>query len=97
MVAATDDAGKKLNELGFVFESLYEDYYLEVPSGSQEERDGFKANAFDLLRNAGFCFSVGREWSPSELFKYYRDLKMLSGEYKRLAWTRKDDCTITLA
>ncbi|HDS1123956.1 TPA: hypothetical protein QDZ60_001237 [Stenotrophomonas maltophilia] len=46
-----------------------------------------KARLFAALRDRGVAFSAGREWSPAEVFAWFRDRGLLEGPYLRIAWT----------
>lgn len=48
--------------------------------------DTERAQVFEQLRVAGFAWARGREWSPAEVFEPLRDLHLLSGPFKPLAW-----------
>lgn len=81
--------GNKKNEnlikLGFIFDIKNSDYYFEVNDFNE------KGRIFSLLRDMGIGFLGGREWSPSEVFEYLRDMRVVSGKYKRVFWKGPDD------
>jgi hypothetical protein len=54
-----------------------------------------KAKLLANLRDHGVCFSVGPDWSPSEVFEYLRDQGWLKGNYRRVAWSGPGQFTIT--
>ena len=47
-----------------------------------------KANVMRELRDAGFCFSRGREWNPAEVFEWLCERGLLSGPFRSLSYTR---------
>ena len=53
--------------------------------------DDAKVQLFKELREYGICFSVGREWSPAEMFEWLRDQGRLSGKFKAIAWKGPDN------
>jgi hypothetical protein len=55
-----------------------------------------RSKLFEKLRECAFAFSAGREWSPSELFEFFRDQGQLSGSYIRIAWIDSTHTTLTL-
>jgi hypothetical protein len=72
-----------LIELGFVVKS---DTYPKILSITVPSQNA-KAQLFSTLRDEGVCFSDGRDWCPSGVFEYLRDQNMVSGFYRRIAWT----------
>ena len=52
------------------------------------------ASLLSLLRDRGVAFSGGADWSPAEVFEYYRDQRLLSGNYQRIAWIGRGDYNI---
>jgi hypothetical protein len=56
-----------------------------------------KAGKMALLRDLGIPFAAGREWSPSEVFEYLRDKKLIEGMYLRVAWRDPDSPYIVTA
>lgn len=40
------------------------------------------------LRDANFLFTGGHGWSPSAIFKQFRDRGLLSGKFKEIVWTK---------
>lgn len=43
----------------------------------------------------GTLFSNGRDWSPSEIVRYYRDKGLIKGDYLRIVWRNEQDFDIT--
>jgi len=70
----------ELNKIGFIFDNDLLSFVIQTKDNNE------KAIIFDKLRGLGVCFSSGREWSPSELFEYFREIKLVSGTYKRISW-----------
>jgi len=54
-----------------------------------------KAFIFDLLRNLKIPFSDGKEWCPSEVFEYLRDINLITGSFNRISWTEPGIYKIT--
>lgn len=79
-----------IESLGFIFDINLSEYVIPV-SGHKS-----KAKIFFELEKLGVCFSAGKEWSPAELFEYYRELGLLSGKYKRISWRSLSESDITL-
>jgi hypothetical protein len=48
--------------------------------------EGAKVRVFAALRDAGVPFAAGREWSPAELFEWFRDRRLLAGGFRSIAW-----------
>jgi hypothetical protein len=71
-----------LRAIGFSKRAENDVYFLDVPDGTQ------KAKVLDALRLLGVAFSAGKEWCPSEVFEYFRDMGLLSGKYLRVSWTQ---------
>lgn len=103
-VVAIELAGNKIllanangyfkNELiGMGFEKVESPYYsISVPTDDIEKR----AALFQKLIEIGTLFSCGKDWSPSEIVKYYRDKGLIRGDYLRIAWRNKQDFDITI-
>jgi hypothetical protein len=49
--------------------------------------DADKASVLRELRDAGFCFARGREWSPAEVFEWFRERGLLSGQFRSLSYS----------
>lgn len=49
------------------------------------------ALAARVLIEAGFAFSAGRDWSPSEVVQDLRDRKLLAGPFDEIAWKGPGD------
>lgn len=56
-----------------------------------------KARVFAQLQQLGWAFSTGREWSPAEVFEHWRELGLLHGSYRRLAWVGPNDPRLSMA
>ncbi|WP_061010552.1 hypothetical protein [Vibrio sp. CUB2] len=90
-VSLLDDSFKKeLIGLGFSFDNDYDEYTF-LTSGNDA-----KAELFRKLRDLGVAFSGGREWCPSDVFEYLRQLELLKGAYTKISWTAPGNyrCTI---
>ena len=46
------------------------------------------------LVQAGFAFSAGRDWSPSEVLQDLRDRGLLAGPFDEIAWKGPDDWVV---
>lgn len=78
----------ELSRLGFSFDASLSSYVKDT-AGVPE-----KAQLFTQLRDAGICFSAGREWCPSEVFEHFREQNLVAGKYKRVAWSDPQNFTI---
>ncbi|MGF6152589.1 hypothetical protein QFZ84_003583 [Pseudomonas fluorescens] len=78
-----------LHAIGFSKTAENDVYFLDVPDDKQ------KARVFDALRLLGAAFSAGKEWCPSEVFEYLRDMGLLSGKFLRISWTQPDQYLLT--
>lgn len=58
------------------------------------ERDEDRITLFVRLRDWGFAFAAGREWSPAEQFEDLRDKGKLFGVFKCIVWRGPNDPTI---
>jgi hypothetical protein len=47
--------------------------------------DPEKGRLFEALRDAGVCFSRGREWNPCEIFEWLCEHGWLQG-FVQIAW-----------
>jgi len=83
-------ASKDLLSLGF---SRVTDSEYRIPAPDENG----KAQIFSTLRKMGFCFARGREWSPAELFEYFRDRGLITGQFTEIAWTRPTEWRTRLA
>ncbi len=81
--AADDAVTPVLIELGFAPDLDRPDALVLSVDGDEE-----KAAVFAALRNAGICFSWGREWNPVEVFQWLCEKGLLSGPFRRIAWTQ---------
>ena len=41
-------------------------------------------------------FSNGKDWSPSELVDYYKEIGLIDSKYYKISWKGKDDFYIVL-
>ncbi len=83
------DEVAKFQVLGFAADPADSGHMVLAISGDEK-----KAKIFSHLRDIGVLFSAGKEWCPSELFEYYRDKKLLSGEYQCVAWKNPNEWEI---
>jgi hypothetical protein len=72
-----------LGKLGFTLVSNTTPTILSINVPSDEQM----AKLFAELRDEGVCFSVGRDWCPSEVFEYLRGLGQVSGVYSLITWS----------
>jgi hypothetical protein len=70
-----------LTGMGFTAQSGWCGGYLLRVTNDQE-----KARIFSDLRDAGICFSEGREWNPVEVFQWLRDEGLLTGPFISVGW-----------
>jgi len=52
---------------------------LRAPEDSKYDADALQRE-FQVLRDLGYAFFEGEEWSPAELFRRYRDRGAIQGE-----------------
>ena len=78
-----------LINLGFSSTTQTDEYEMSCSDNTT------KANIFAQLRQLDVCFSAGREWCPAEVFLYLRDIGLLSGGFKRIAWARPAHYRVT--
>lgn len=80
----------ELSKLDFVFDHDTKEYVLQVSDNDK------KSKTFKHLRDLGVAFSSGKEWSPSEVFEYLREMGLITGKYTRISWTNLGEyqCTI---
>lgn len=90
IITSTVEGIQYLTKNGFLKESN-ETYLLSI------DKSFDKPSFFEKLRNQNFAFSVGREWSPSELFEHFRDNGLISGSYIRISWLNKDEVKLTIS
>jgi len=50
-----------------------------------------KGALFAKLRDAGICFSRGREWNPAEVFEWLRDEGFVTGNFQSIAWKNPEE------
>lgn len=89
LVNDNDNFKNKLISLGF--EKVEPYYSISMPIDDVEKR----AALFQKLMEIGTLFSNGRDWSPSEIVRYYRDKGLIKGYYLRIAWRNEQDFDIT--
>src|SRR5690554_2170191 len=56
--------------------------------------DKDRVRLIEDLTNRGALFSKGRDWSPSELIEYYREIGLVKGTYKTIAWKNPSEYLI---
>ena len=92
-VVAIELAGNNIllvnDNLGF--EKVEPYYSISMPIDDVEKR----AALFQKLMEIGTLFSNGRDWSPSEIVRYYRDKGLIKGDYLRIVWRNEQDFDIT--
>ena len=84
VVASEQTLIDELKKIGFIYDNDLLSFVLNAKDNNE------KAVIFNKLRNLGVYFSAGREWSPSELFEYFREINLVSGTYKRISWVGPD-------
>ncbi len=92
ILLANDNDNFKNQLIGIGFEKIEPYYSISVPTDDIEKR----AVLFQKLIEIGTLFSCGKDWSPSEIVKYYRDKGLIRGGYLRIAWRNKQDFAITV-
>lgn len=90
VIALSQVGASCLKQLGFTEESPLS-FILSIDDPND------RVKLFPQLRASDFAFSAGREWSPSELFEFFRDQGLLSGNYIRIAWIDSTRTTLTLS
>lgn len=90
VIALSQVGADYLKQLGFKEESPSS---FELLINEPNDR----VRLFQQLRAGDFAFSAGREWSPSELFEFFRDQGSLSGSYVRIAWIDGTRNTLTFS
>lgn len=77
--------GGLLKSYGFKCDPILGIWFLEV-EGKQQVK------AYDFLRNNKICFANGPSgWPPGALFEYWREQRLLEGEYLSVSWRNKND------
>ena len=89
LVNDNDNFKNELISLGF--EKVEPYYSISMPIDDVEKR----AALFQKLMEIGTLFSNGRDWSPSEIVRYYRDKGLIEGDYLRIVWRNEQDFDIT--
>ncbi|TVP52495.1 MAG: hypothetical protein EA349_15495 [Halomonadaceae bacterium] len=69
-----------IEKIGFFYNHDSSDYVMHVFD------DNEKASVFNALRDLKVGFSAGKEWCPSEVFEYLRDIGLLTGTFCKVAW-----------
>lgn len=80
----------KLFSLGFEKVGRY--YSISIPVKDVEK-------CVDLIRKLmeiGALFSYGKDWSPSEIVRYYRDEGLIDGHYMMISWRNQQEFNITI-
>lgn len=80
LVNDNDNFKNELISLGF--EKVEPYYSISMPIDDVEKRSAL----FQKLMEIGTLFSNGRDWSPSEIVRYYRDKGLIKGDYLRIVW-----------
>ena len=88
LVNDNDNFKNELISLGF--EKVEPYYSISMPIDDVEKR----AALFQKLMEIGTLFSNGRDWSPSEIVRYYRDKGLIKGDYLRIVWRNEQDSGI---
>lgn len=89
LVNDNDNFKNELISLGF--EKVEPYYSISMPIDDVEKRSAL----FQKLMEIGTLFSNGRDWSPSEIVRYYRDKGLIKGDYLRIVWRNEQDFDIT--
>ncbi|MCQ8894994.1 hypothetical protein NQT62_00905 [Limnobacter humi] len=55
-----------------------------------------QVRVFEFLRKNKFAFSAGRDWSPAEIFEFFREQGLVAGEYLRISWIGPDEPTVAV-
>ena len=74
---------KKLKKIGFRFNIFHTKCKKKI--NSEQELIAL----FQMLRDLDICFAIGKEWSPSEMFEFYREKGLISGKYNQISWIGK--------
>lgn len=91
ILIANDNDNFKNELISIGFEKVEPYYSISMPTDDVEKR----AVLFQKLIEIGTLFSNGKDWSPSEIVRYYRDKGLIRGDYLRIAWRNKQDFNIT--
>jgi hypothetical protein len=85
----TSCPGKKrdLSRLGFIEK---DDYLTRTITNTDDRR-----RLLESLIDLDALFSYGRDWCPSELVEYYRDLGLLARPFRIIVWRDPDHYTIS--
>lgn len=86
-----DSIIEALSDLGFKYNAEFSEYLVQINENSE------KANFFDNLRLLEVAFSSGKEWCPSEIFEYLRELGLIRGTYKKISWYKPENYNVTVA
>lgn len=87
---SNDNFTKELIAMGFVKNEKY--YTLDLPTSDVAKRVTLikKLIAMDAL------FSNGKDWAPSKLVDYYKEIGLIDSKYYMISWKGKDDFDIAL-
>ena len=80
----------ELFDLGFLYNSDINEHVMQVDDNAA------KAAIFEKLRDFGVSFSDGKEWCPSEVFEYLREIGLISGPFYRVSWRGPGDYHLTI-
>ena len=84
-----ESISKELENIGFSYDAKISEYVILVADNPE------KARIFESLRDLDICFSAGKEWCPSEVFEYLRDIGLLKGSFYRISWKSPTHSEIT--
>ena len=87
---SSDNFNKELIAMGFVKNGKY--YALGLPTNDVTKR----VTLIKKLIALGDIFSDGKDWSPSELVDYYKEIGLIDSTYYKISWKGKDDFYIVL-
>lgn len=85
-----DNFNKELIAMGFIKKGKYYTLNLPVKDITQRVTLIKKLIALEAL------FSDGKDWSPSELVDYYKEMGLIDNKYYKISWKGKDDFHIVL-
>ena len=87
---SSDNFKKKLIAMGFVKKGKY--YALDLPTKDITQQ----ITLIKKLIVLEALFSNGKDWSPSELVDYYKEIGLTDSKYHKISWKGKDDFYIVL-
>ena len=79
-----------LKDIGFSYCEEHNEYLLKTIGNSE------KVIVFEKLRDLNIAFSDGKEWCPSEVFKFFRKNNFLTGEFIQISWVGPGEYKCTL-